>query len=57
VIPTDRPQQAQAQSQPQPAKSAFPDPAPATPPAQQSLAGAQPTVPTSSFDNRWATIR
>jgi murein L,D-transpeptidase YafK len=57
MISTDRPQQAQAQSQPQPAKSAFPDPAPATPPAQQSLAGAQPTVPTSSFDNRWATIR
>lgn len=57
AISTDRPQQAQAQSQPAPAKSAFPDPAPAAPPAQQSLAGAQPTVPANSFDNRWATIR
>jgi murein L,D-transpeptidase YafK len=57
VIPVDRPQQAQADSRPQPAKPAFPDPAPATQPAQQSLAGAQPTVPANSFDSRWATIR
>jgi len=52
VIPMDRPQQAQAESPPQPAKSAFPAPA-----APQSLAGAQPTMPTTSFDSRWATIR
>ena len=57
VIPVDRPQQAQAESPSQPAKSAFPDPAPAKPAAQQSLAGAQPTVPANSFDSRWATIR
>lgn len=57
VIPVDRPHQAQAETRPQPAKSAFPDPAPAAPPAQQSLAGAQPTVPANSFDSRWATIR
>jgi murein L,D-transpeptidase YafK len=53
VISLDKTQQAQAQP-----KSVFPEPAPAAaPPAQQSIAGAQSPVPSSSFDNRWSTVR
>ena len=47
VIPLDRPKQAQAQ----------PNPAPAAPTPPQSIAGAQPTVPSNTFDSRWSTFR
>jgi len=49
VISMDKTQQAQA-------RSVFPEPTPA-PPAQQSMAGAQPPVPSNSFDSRWSTAR
>jgi hypothetical protein len=53
VISLDKTQQAQAQP-----KTVFPEPAPAAPPpAQQSIAGAQPAVPSNSFDSRWSTVR
>ncbi len=56
VIPLDRPKQAQAQTNN--AKSEVPDPAPAAAPTPpQSVAGAQPTVPANTFDNRWSTFR
>jgi murein L,D-transpeptidase YafK len=47
VIPLERSQQAQA-------KGVFPEPAAAAP---QSMAGAQPPVPSNSFDSRWSTAR
>ena len=58
VIPMDR-QQAQAQQQASPAqaKPAAVPVAAAAPAPQQSLAGAQPAVPASSFDSRWSTVR
>ncbi|MES2750999.1 MAG: murein L,D-transpeptidase family protein [Pseudomonadota bacterium] len=60
VIPLERPQQAQSPSQPQARTATFPAPAPAAAPSpapQQSLAGAQPAVPSNSFDSRWSTAR
>ena len=47
VISLERSQQAQA-------KGVFPEPATAAP---QSMAGAQPPVPSNSFDSRWSTAR
>jgi hypothetical protein len=49
VISMDKTLQAQA-------KGPFPEPA-ASPPAQQSIAGAQAPVSSNSFDNRWSTAR
>ncbi len=55
VIPLDRPKQALAQPN---EKSPFPTPAPAAAPTPpQSIAGAQPTVPSNTFDSRWSTFR
>jgi len=55
VIPLERSQQAPAQTAQQPK---LPAPAAAAPaPAPQSIAGAQPAVPSNSFDSRWSTAR
>jgi murein L,D-transpeptidase YafK len=57
VIPIDklRPGQTTATAQ---AKSPFPDPPAAAAPAPtQTMAGAQPAVPASSFDSKWSSFR
>jgi hypothetical protein len=56
VIAIDKPKPGQTTAQ---AKSPFPDPPPAQPAAAppQAMAGAQPTVPSSSFDSKWSSFR
>ena len=51
VIPLDKPQQAQTTP-----PASIPAPV-ATPAPPQSVAGAQPAVPSNSFDSRWSTVR
>jgi hypothetical protein len=48
VVPLDRTQQASTKDVPSPAPSASPS---------QAIAGAQPTVPSNSFDSRWSSFR